>query len=114
MKAVGMIHLAQQLTLAEQVFDLGHLMPLWQSIASAKVESPATFQMSALCVTNALRPKMSCVNASRDYLHGSASHLGSTAFGLSHRHKPTSEMPAIRKDGMAATRAMLSSLAFRI
>ena len=57
---------------------------------------------------------MSCFSGSRMYLHGSASHLGSTAFGLSHRHKPTSEMPAIRKDGMAATRAMLSSLAFRI
>ena len=50
----------------------------------------------------------------RGYLHGKASHRGSTALGLSHRQTPTTEKPAMRKDGMAATRAMLSSLAFRI
>ena len=47
-------------------------------------------------------------------LQGRASHLGSTGLGLSQRQRLTREMPAIRKDGMAATKAMLSSLAFRI
>ena len=52
--------------------------------------------------------------ASGGNLQGRASHLGSTGLGLSQRQMPTTDTPAIKKEGIAATRAMLSSLAFRI